>query len=765
MPGSFGGKYQGPAGAVLAAKDAEVQALIKNVKGFKLHLERIMLCIDELSGTYRDLCGEVGGFYASDPYGVANDVVEGYKKVTDGMANLVPRKVNEILRTKVIKTCEEWMGKLEAVRAAQQGSDLQEAADRVKHYLEKLEKTTDQKSIRRNQDKLAAATAEYEKISRPIAREMDSHLVAQKTEYSKLVVRVMQFQQAYFKQAFNSCDLLAIMDCLRDLVESNAWEPGEAERLRKAEQHALNGGATRHESSEEEFDSSDEDIKTSAAPNRKDRSNPSVVAFNKLADDLEEMFWGGRTPRERDLTAMKDAMYELNSKLLGCPKSNRKELRARIDGLDLKWKQAVDVHMKLGLTQDQPLYTGGIQKQTPNNLMVPTQPQQQPQPVQGIEVSSLPVEHLDMLRNDPSLAPEFDQMYGDGAAAQVLGIAPRPVAAVEILPSEDHIQMLRNDPSLAPKFDNFYGPGAAERMLEQQGAPVSQPGSVIPPEHAEMLYTDPSLAEEFDRIYGDGASAQVLSQPRPEVIFNAPPEHVSKLRADPSLAGRFDGKYGAGAAQYYLGGEVAAQNPSVAAQPGLNMQAGTLMEGEINAARAEQAKQAAIAQYQQKRHEASPRSPESTPHLMDELLQPSPAQPQPAPPDTYDPASVPQENMLGCYDSLPVYPPPEGQQAPQPPAEPAPQEHVDMLLNDPSFAEQFDEVYGSGTSAYYLQNRQSFDMSTTDSSAGSPAVRASFDYGDQDSDDDILYSAPQTSTAPITPVSYTHLTLPTKRIV
>ena len=66
-----------------------------------------------------------------------------------------------------------------------------------------------------------------------------------------------------------------------------------------------------------------------------------MIAFNKLADDLEEMFWGGRTPRERDLTAMKDAMYDLNSKLLGCPKSNRKELRARIDTLDSKWKQVL----------------------------------------------------------------------------------------------------------------------------------------------------------------------------------------------------------------------------------------------------------------------------------------------------------------------------------------------------------------------------------------------------------------------------------------
>ena len=32
--------------------------------------------------------------------------------------------------------------------------------------------------------------------------------------------------QAYFKQAYNSCEMMPLMDTLRDLVESNAWEAG-----------------------------------------------------------------------------------------------------------------------------------------------------------------------------------------------------------------------------------------------------------------------------------------------------------------------------------------------------------------------------------------------------------------------------------------------------------------------------------------------------------------------------------------------------------
>ena len=47
----------------------------------------------------------------------------------------------------------------------------------------------------RNTEKLQLATSEYTRISAKIGREMDVVLVSQKAEYSKLVVRVMQFQQ------------------------------------------------------------------------------------------------------------------------------------------------------------------------------------------------------------------------------------------------------------------------------------------------------------------------------------------------------------------------------------------------------------------------------------------------------------------------------------------------------------------------------------------------------------------------------------------
>ena len=115
------------------------------------------------------------------------------------------------------------------------------------------------------------------------------------------------------------------------------------------------------------------------------------------------------------------------------------------------------MHMRLGIQDNPVLYTGGINK-----------PATAAPAAQAMDISHVPPEHLEMLRGDPALAPEFDQMYGDGFAAAVLGITPRPVAAVDVQPTDEHLEMLRSDPSLTPKFDKFYGPGSAERFLQGQ---------------------------------------------------------------------------------------------------------------------------------------------------------------------------------------------------------------------------------------------------------------------------------------------------------
>ena len=99
--------------------------------------------------------------------------------------------MNEILRTKVLKSCDEWTVKLEDVRKTQESKELLATAERVcsqhplllratvqvQHYVEKVEKARDHKSGARNQDKLNAATNAYEAVAAPIMKEMDLVLV------------------------------------------------------------------------------------------------------------------------------------------------------------------------------------------------------------------------------------------------------------------------------------------------------------------------------------------------------------------------------------------------------------------------------------------------------------------------------------------------------------------------------------------------------------------------------------------------------------
>lgn len=650
----------------------------------------------------------------------------------------------------------------------QEDPALQDAANKLTKYLEKSQNASDPKAQARTTEKLQLATSEYTRVSGKIGREMDVVLVSQKAEYSKLVVRVMQFQQAYFKQAYNSCEMMPLMDTLRDLVESNAWEAGEQSRFAAAEKQLLAG--QREDSDHDEFDSSDDDLMGGSSNTQQDAaSNQAVITFNKLADNLEEMFYGGRTPRERDLSLMKDAMFQLNSTLLQVPKKLRGECTGRVDTLDMKWKQAVDVHMRLGIQDNPVLYTGGINK--------PSTPAPAAHAA-AMDISHVPPEHLEMLRGDPALAPEFDQMYGDGFAAAVLGITPRPVAAVDVQPTEEHLEMLRNDPSLAPKFDKFYGPGSAERFLQGGGnTPQAPSTATIPPEHADMLRNDPSLAPEFDRIYGNGVSASVLATVAPEVSFNVPPEHVAKLRQDPSLAPRFDAKYGAGAAQYYLG-SAQAYMP----EPMLTLTGGTMMEGEASQQAAAAAKQAAIDKYQQARQDASPQSSSSgnTPGGMLELV------PELSPMGGYStdtsgsmmsPAAMP-DHSLGCYDGVPPYVPPQestpcstGYRLPAD-VDPPGEAHIEMLRGDPSLGPQFEEVFGPGAAQYFLSGgsvQQASGVMSPSMSLMAPAQeyhigRQSLDYShDQDSDDDIIAtssSAAKSSKGPSAPAVVDSYSLP-----
>ena len=77
-----------------------------------------------------------------------------------------------------------------------------------------------------------------------------------------------------------------------------------------------------------------------------------------------------------------------------------------------------------------------------------------------------------MLRNDPSLAPEFDRIYGTGASASLLATVA-PEVSFNVPP--DHVAKLRQDPSLGPRFDAKYGAGASQYYLGSTQSQMPEP--------------------------------------------------------------------------------------------------------------------------------------------------------------------------------------------------------------------------------------------------------------------------------------------------
>ena len=55
-------------------------------------------------------------------------------------------QVTEILRTKVVKSCDDWLVKLEAVRRLQEDPALQDTANKLTKYLEKSQNASDPKA-------------------------------------------------------------------------------------------------------------------------------------------------------------------------------------------------------------------------------------------------------------------------------------------------------------------------------------------------------------------------------------------------------------------------------------------------------------------------------------------------------------------------------------------------------------------------------------------------------------------------------------------
>jgi len=204
----------------------------------------------------------------------------------------------------------------------------------------------------------------------------------------------------------------------------------------------------------------------------------------------------------------------------------------------------------------------------------------------GVDVSKVPPHHKERLCKDASLAGQFDQIYGPGASAEILrqaGLAP-PATKNKVVggpprkkPKPQHVEMLIKNPHMVEKFDQIYGEGAGAELLRRTGhgheeETESAIDPRIPEEHIQKLRDNPNLASEFDRIYGPGTSISILSEGESEVLTltldptqapQAPDlpvingvevkqKHVDMLSQRPELADKFDQFYGKGSGKQVL---------------------------------------------------------------------------------------------------------------------------------------------------------------------------------------------------------------------
>jgi len=529
-------------------------------------------------------------------------------------------------------------------------------AERLKRMDKgKSDSAAETEKATRNQAKLGNAEETYQDLRDKFCEDAEDILLPRKSDFLKLALRVVQFQQTLYKSTAKKAEgLTAVIEAMQDTLEKGEaqWDEEDFETYKKK---LGKSGGDPNAVRKKELDKNRQDGKAGRKKKKKNRGSDSgseeeeeesheLSSFKRKAGQLETEM------KYMDEGQFEGAMERLESRMSDAGRADRKAMKGLLRELDEKYKAKAAAKAKAQSRSRAGSAAGAA-------------------PV--VDISKVPPEHVATLKKDPSLATEFDKIYGPGASAEILRVHSAVANGSSSnsnrkKPKPEHVDMLMKDPALESKFDQIYGPGSAQELLRRTGHNANSHAN-IPPEHVEKLRANPHLASEFDRIYGPGTSDQILgtsSEPDGPMELCLDPDdapaapdvpmingrevaqnHIEMLVNNPTLGDKFDQFYGVGAAKQILAQMNGGQPEPEPEDDYLNLMKNTMSEGNAQeaaqAARA-QAKANAVDAYQAMREAASPRS------------QPQPGRKEPS------------------------------------------EKHVQMLRDNPAFAPKFDAVYGEG---------------------------------------------------------------------
>jgi hypothetical protein len=207
------------------------EEIANNVKDLHEHLDGLYKAVEALAEAQKLVAKDVRTMYKGDP--TAAPAVKDFIRATRGLSVEMPSRMLPSLQKSVVGACEKWTERMATV--------LTEAADethiasykKFRHYKEKVgEMTVEKKSGRmsnssskeaysRNQDKLSTAKGDWYKIRDKVVGAMDKEVLGGMDEANKVLLRLLQFTQAYYQQGSEACammnDARATMD---DLVKN-----------------------------------------------------------------------------------------------------------------------------------------------------------------------------------------------------------------------------------------------------------------------------------------------------------------------------------------------------------------------------------------------------------------------------------------------------------------------------------------------------------------------------------------------------------------